>query len=86
VRNGDVDALIFASPSAFHNLAAWIPAKELVELSERVQFAAIGPTTAQALRDAGSQVAIEASDASAAALADAIMSYYKKHPTVARRA
>jgi uroporphyrinogen III methyltransferase/synthase len=86
VRNAEVDAVIFASPSAFHNLGAWIPADALAELSKRTQFVAIGPTTARALRDAGAQVAIEASDASAPALADAIVSYYEKHPTAARRA
>jgi uroporphyrinogen-III synthase len=59
---------------------------ELMELSKRIQFTAIGPTTAGALRDAGVLVAIEANDASALALTDAIVSYYKKHPTVARRA
>jgi uroporphyrinogen III methyltransferase/synthase len=90
VRGGEVDAVIFASPSAFHNLCGWIPANELAELSQRVEFAAIGPTTARALREAGAQVAIEAPDASASALAEAIASYYqrqpKKQPAAARRA
>jgi uroporphyrinogen-III synthase len=85
VRSGEADVVIFASPSAFHNLVAWIPANELADLSKRIQFTAIGPTTARALREAGVQVAIESSDASSSALANAIVSYYEKHPAVARR-
>lgn len=86
VRSGEVDAIIFASPSAFHNLCGWIRANELAELSHRVEFAAIGPITAQALREAGARVAIEAGDASPRALAEAIANYYQKQPTAARRA
>lgn len=84
VRKAQVDAVIFASPSAFHNLSTWIPAGELAALAQRVQFAAIGPTTARALREAGARVEIEAADASAAALGDAIAGYYQKQPTAAR--
>jgi uroporphyrinogen-III synthase len=88
LRDAEVDAIIFASPSAFHNLQRWIPAAELATLSRRVQFAAIGPTTARALRDAGAHVAIESSDASAAALATAIADHYQQpdnRPTVTRQ-
>lgn len=86
VRGGAVDAIVFASPSAFHNLCGWIPESELAELSRRVQFTAIGPTTAGALRQAGVQVEIAAAEASAAALAEAIVSYYERHPAAVRRA
>ncbi|HWF40298.1 MAG TPA: uroporphyrinogen-III synthase [Candidatus Acidoferrales bacterium] len=94
VRNAEVDAILFASPSAFHNLQSWIPGAELAALSQRVQFATIGPTTGRAVRDAGAQVEIEAADASPAALADAIASYYRARaqgqpsiqPSAARRA
>jgi uroporphyrinogen III methyltransferase / synthase len=86
VRSGEMDAIILASPSAFHNLCSWIPMAELAALSRRVQFAAIGPTTARALREAGAWVGIEATDASAAALADAIGNYYWRQSPVARRA
>ena len=55
---------------------------------KRVQFAAIGPTTARAMREAGVRVEIEAAEASAAALADAIASYYRREQStlLARRA
>jgi uroporphyrinogen-III synthase len=78
VRQAEVDAVVFASPSAYHNLALHIDAAELKRLSERVQFAAIGATTAGAIRDAGAQVAIEAREASAGCLAAAIAKYYER--------
>jgi uroporphyrinogen III methyltransferase/synthase len=86
VQRGEVDAILFASPSAFRNLCDWIPVAELAKVSSRVQFAAIGPTTARALRGAGVQVAIESVDASPAALAGAIANYYQRQPSIARRA
>ena len=86
VRKAQVDAVVFASPSAFHNLCRSIPAAEMAELSQRVEFVAIGPTTARALRDVGARVAVESTDASLAALSDAMVSYYEKHPAAMRRA
>jgi uroporphyrinogen-III synthase len=82
LRSGEGAALVFASPSAFENLSGRLGLTEVTALSSRVQFAAIGPTTAQALHDAGAQVAIEVSDAStvgAAGLADKIAEYYRRH-------
>lgn len=78
LRRGEVDVIGFASPSAYHNLEAFIPPAELAALSERVQFATIGSTTTRALREAGVRVAIEATDASAAGLADATAKYFQR--------
>ncbi|MGD0427664.1 MAG: uroporphyrinogen-III synthase [Candidatus Acidiferrales bacterium] len=78
VRKAEVAAVVFASPSAYHNLAAFVPAAELVALSQRVEFATIGSTTTRALREAGARVAIEANDSSSAGLADAIAKYYQR--------
>ena len=81
VRRGEVDAIVFASPSAYQNLMQCLGAGgagELAKLSERVQFAAIGATTAGAIRDAGARVAIEAREASAGCLAAAIAKYYER--------
>jgi uroporphyrinogen III methyltransferase / synthase len=80
IRSGEVDVITFASPSAFQNLADLLQPDELASLSARVQLAAIGPTTAQAIRKAGAKVAIEVGDASsisAAGFADAIAKYYQ---------
>ncbi len=65
VQRAEVDAIVFASPSAYHNLSDAIGAKRLAELSSRVDFAAIGPTTTRALREAAARVAIEANESSA---------------------
>ena len=78
VQRADVDTIVFASPSAYHNLSDVIGAKYLAELSSRVDFAAIGPTTARALREAAARVAIEANESSAAGLADAIAKHYQR--------
>lgn len=85
IRNGEVDAIVFASPSAFHNLCDVLGPEPVAKLPARVRLAAIGPTTARALRKAGLRVEIEAADASAAALADAIADYYQRQ-SIARRA
>ena len=77
-QRADVDAIVFASPSAYHNLSDVIGAKRLAEVSSRVDFAAIGPTTARALREAAARVAIEANESSAAGLADAIAKHYQR--------
>ena len=78
LRKGEIAAIVFASPSAYHNLTAFVPVGELAALSERVQFATIGSTTTRALREAGVRVAIEANDSSSAGLADAIAKYFQR--------
>jgi uroporphyrinogen-III synthase len=86
IRRGDVDSIVFASPSAFHNLSGVIPVDELARLSSRVHFAAIGPTTASALRNSGVSVAIEATDSSSSGLAAAIAKHFESRQPAARRA
>lgn len=86
VRRAQVHAIIFASPSAFQNLDQAMPAGELALLSTHVHFAAIGPTTARALRDAGARVEIQANEPSAAGIADALAKYYQRQPAAARHA
>jgi uroporphyrinogen III methyltransferase / synthase len=86
VRRAEVDAIMFASPSAFHNLSHFISSDDLVALSQRIPFAVIGPTTARALRHAGARVAIESVEPSAACLADSIAKYYERQPSAARNA
>lgn len=78
LRRAEVDAIVFASPSAYHNLCDVIGADELVELSSKVDFAAIGPTTARALRESGARVAMEANESSPAGLVDSIAKFYQR--------
>ena len=86
VRGGDVDAIIFASPSAFHIFSECLGAEEVAKLSGRIEFAAIGPTTANAIRDAGARVEIEAAEPSTEGLAKAVMMYYQHQAAKVRPA
>jgi uroporphyrinogen III methyltransferase/synthase len=76
LRSGGAEWIVFASPSAFHNLAHRIGEKELAGLSSRVHFLAIGPTTAKALREAGAHVELEAAVPDAEGIAKALCEYY----------
>ncbi len=86
VQRGEVNAIVFASPSAYQNLGDAIGAELLAELSSRMDFAAIGPTTARALREGGARVAIEANEASAAGLVDSLVKYYERRDSGAKGA
>jgi uroporphyrinogen III methyltransferase / synthase len=86
IRGREVDAVVFASPSAFHNLRDVISAVDIAQLSRRIQFVAIGPTTARAIRESGSRVAVEAEETSAAGLAAALAKHYQQNSPAARPA
>jgi uroporphyrinogen-III synthase len=86
IRGGEVDAVVFASPSAFHNFRDAVGAAETAKLSARIQLGAIGPTTARAIRESGSRVAIEAEETSSAGLAAALAKYYQQKSPAARLA
>ncbi len=78
VREGAVDVLTFASPSAFHAFAETVGTEALQQLAGRAAIAAIGPVTAEAIRAAGLEVHVEADEATAAGLAQAIARYFEK--------
>jgi uroporphyrinogen III methyltransferase / synthase len=84
VRRAEVDAIIFASPSAFHNLRDSLGTAELAKLSARLQFVAIGPTTARAMREAGVRVGIETEESTSAGLAKAIANHYERKNSTVR--
>jgi uroporphyrinogen III methyltransferase / synthase len=86
IRGGEADAIVFASPSAFHNFRDAIGAADIVQISIRMQFVAIGPTTARAIRESGLRVAIEAEEASANGLAAALAKHYQQNSPAARPA
>lgn len=84
VRRAEVDAIVFASPSAVQNLSLFLSMSELADLSSRIQFVAIGSTSAGAMRKSGIRVGIEASESSAEGLAEAIVNFYQHHAATAR--
>jgi uroporphyrinogen-III synthase len=76
VLNGEFDVLTFASPSAAANFAALCGPDDLAGVRRRAKIAVIGPTTADAVRNAGLPVDIIAGEATAAALVRGIEEYY----------
>jgi uroporphyrinogen-III synthase len=79
------DVYAFASPSAFSAFADATNAESLRGLCESARFAAIGPTTAAAIREAGFPVEIVAEESTSAALAAAIAKYFEQHSEVKSR-
>jgi uroporphyrinogen-III synthase len=71
-----VDAVTFASPSAFQHFADVLGADEVRKLASTAAFAVIGPTTAQALRHADVRVAVEAPEATMESLFAALKEYF----------
>lgn len=68
----EVDVVTVTSPSSGENLGIALGAGLFGELAARVPFAAIGPTTAEALRGLGVKMIIEAAEHSFDGLADAV--------------
>jgi uroporphyrinogen-III synthase len=76
MRDG-ADCFVFSSPSAFENFARAAGLDNLKRLAQASVFAAIGPTTAAAIRTAGLACAVESTEPDAKLLAEAIVSYLK---------
>ena len=74
IRHG-ADCFVFSSPSAFQNFAQALGADNVKSLAHGSVFAAIGPTTADAIRAAGVDCAIESTGADVKLLAEAVASY-----------
>ena len=80
VTKGNIDVVTFASPSAAINFAGALPAGDLHALMSKAHIAAIGQTTADAVRNLGAEPDIVAKESSARGLAEAIAAYYS-HPS-----
>lgn len=76
LRREGADVFVFASPSAFRNFVRTIGQDDLKRFAERAAFAAIGPTTAQAIREAGVPVAIEAAKPNSREIIQAMIEYF----------
>jgi len=70
LERGEIDAVAFASPSAVKSVVAGLGAR--AGLLARPVLAAIGPTTAAALREAGLEAGVVPETSTARDLADAI--------------
>jgi len=78
LRAGECDAATFASPSAAEAMAEAMGGDEAAALSERVAFAAIGPTTAGAMRRLGMRVSVEAEERTFVGLARELAAFLAK--------
>jgi len=76
IRRDGADAFVFASPSAFRNFARKVGAVDLKRFAKHSAFVAIGPTTAQAIREAGVPVEIEAARPSPCEIVNAMIEYF----------
>lgn len=75
---GKIDALLFFSPSAVKHFAvvsssSW---RSLMGRQNEVAITAVGPVTAKALREAGVERMVVASDTTAASVIDALEKYF----------
>jgi uroporphyrinogen III methyltransferase / synthase len=76
VIGAEVDAAVFFSPSAVHNLADLIGKEVLTGLQNRIVIAAAGPVTSAALREYGIQRIVTAADTTTNAVIDALESCF----------
>lgn len=86
LREGDVDAVTFTSPSTVRNFAAVLAGAGLdaaAVLGELVK-ASIGPVTSRALQAQGLEADVEASPSTMPALADALAARFAEGGTVLR--
>ena len=74
--HGEADAVLFFSPTAVQNFGDLVGRDQLVALQDRTAIAAVGPVTAAALRDAGVQQILVASDATADAVVHVLETHF----------
>ena len=75
-----VDAALLTSPSTVERLSALLGAGGLRELAKSVTLACVGPTTADALREAGIDPALIADEQSDHGLVEALATHYREDP------
>lgn len=73
IKSSEYDLIIFTSPSTFINLSKFVDQK----LLKTLKIASIGSTTSKAIKKAGVEPLITASQSNADGLKDAILEYYK---------
>jgi uroporphyrinogen III methyltransferase / synthase len=76
ICRGEVDAIIFSSPSAVREFACIVGAEALRRIGDRGAIAAVGSVTANAIHESGAQAAVEAPKATAASLVAALERYF----------
>jgi uroporphyrinogen-III synthase len=85
ICQGEVDAVIFFSPSAVREFVRVVGAEAFRRIDERGTLAAVGSVTASAIREAGARAAVEAPKATAASLVQALERHFAPQPAVKGR-
>lgn len=86
---GEADAILFFSPSAVQHFAPAFGDGQMRAVEDMLAVTAVGPVTAKALREAGAQRFIVASDTTAASVIDALEKHFaaaKAAPAGAKQA
>jgi uroporphyrinogen III methyltransferase/synthase len=89
VAGGAADALLFFSPSAVQHFAELLGSEQLRALEDKLAITAVGPVTANALREAGVGRSVLAGNTTAAAVVEALEEHFagnmKRAPAGAKR-
>ena len=76
IADGAADAVLFFSPSAVQHFAELYGSEQLRVLQDKLAITAVGPVTANALREAGVQCIVLAGDTTAAAVIEALEKHF----------
>jgi uroporphyrinogen-III synthase len=76
IVDGETDAILFFSPSAVQHFAELLGGGQLRLLQDRLAVTAVGPVTANALRQAGVSRAVVAADTSGAAVIEVLEMHF----------
>jgi len=76
IAEGAADAVLFFSPSAVQHFAELFGGEQLRALQVKLAITAVGPVTANSLREAGVRRTVLAGDTTAAAVVDALEKHF----------
>jgi uroporphyrinogen III methyltransferase/synthase len=89
IAEGTTDAVLFFSPSAVQHFAELVGGEQLRALQDKLAITAVGPVTANALREAGVGRTVMAGDTTAGAVVAALEEHFtataKQAPAGAKR-
>ena len=76
ILSGQADAILFFSPSAVQHFAELVGVTRLRELQGKLAVTAVGPVTANALREAGVERAVVAQDTTVVSVVEALEGHF----------
>jgi uroporphyrinogen III methyltransferase / synthase len=80
IAEGAADAILFFSPSAVQHLLELFGGEQLRALQHKLAITAVGPVTANALRQAGAQRIVVSRDTTAGAVVATLEEYFARSP------